>query len=546
MPRSPRLHGTIHPMLRSIRVLSLPIVGFALSLIGCSAGPASLRVAPDFEAGRVWITFTSEGENTFAVAGESCTTSDGSCRVAVPTAHLAGGWNSLPVEAARRTGMEQPLEARVFAGDAVFRRDCEVDEQGQRSDPDSLVYALSCSFPEGFSGELGGAAMTDGRGTIAAADLLAAAPAASSVEPLVTTQLPLVVRNAAGSWPRPIPVVVPAALTQLRVDGWDDPWFEETLSLQIRVEPGAEVLIDGQPVRGPAGKTRFVYDRHLKDGVNELRVEARREGRLADVYDLHIDNRYPHTPLYLDSPDISHLLRDEALAVYEPQLQIRGRTDPRALVTVGRMPIHVDSRGRFVGTVPLEEGRNDVEIIAGFSDDVTRLATAVTFQVEMNPLDQSRRVRVLADGRSEEIRVVGGEDAAPVRALSEVAADPWAALDAAVEFEMIVADQFKDSALGGCTSRIHGEACLAPTTHPVRKGFRDQLAWACPGERVPVVVELADCHEVPQDARVRVTGQVVGGLGSVMDGVTVLRPRVRADRVDELPRLLAAGRGGRR
>lgn len=472
--------------------------------------------------------FATEGKNSFTVAGASCDAPrGGTCAVEVSTADLQAGWNEISIETRRRTGEEEALSARVFVGEEAFRRTCEVTEVGG-PDPRTLVYELACTFDEGFHGVLDGAAMLNGRATIPAAEVeVDEDPAEAGVlRPLVMGRLPVVVTNrAGGEWRRPVGVVVPLPLVQLSVKGWQNPWYEDTMPLRIRAEQGASISIDGESVRPARDGASFTVDAAVKPGPNTIRIEASKAGRVPAKIDLKVRGKAPDTPLYVFEPATDHVVTDQAY------VRIRGQTSPDAKLYLANRPMDTGSDGTFDLVVPLDEGDNEVSVLAVVDPSLgvrARPPTKRTFTVVMEARAEPRQ------------RTYTEEEAAETNTAVLVALgkDPWSHVGALVEFPMVVDEMATSLVKDGCEARLEGDACTHEVERDVRVGFDLVTARACDGDLVPAVVELDHCPTLERGDRLLITGKVLGGLGGRVGQLTVERPRFRATRTAPAPWVL--------
>ncbi len=509
-------------------------VAAAASLAGCAAGPASVQTEAVSENGLVRFEFATEGKNSFTVAGASCDAPrGGTCVVEISMADLQAGWNEIPIETRRRTGEEEKLTARVFVGEDAFRRTCEVRQSGG-PDPRTLQYEIKCEFEDGFAGELFGEAMPGGLAIVKAAEVrVDENPANAGVlRPLVVGDLPIVVTNRAGGrWERPLKVVVPLPLVQLSVTGWQDPWYEDVLPLRIRAEAGAEILVDGEPVRPKRDGASFVREVKIKPGPNRIRVEARLPDRVDAVVDLSIRGKAPDTPLYIDEPAVAELTTSDHF------VRIRGRTIPEARVYLANRPADIARDGSFEFVVPLDEGDNEIEVLAVVDPGPriqARPATKRSFAVRVEGDDEQRI----------EQRQYAASDleAANAEVLADLGRDPWGHVGAKVTFPMVLRDMATSLVKGGCEARIEGDACTHEVSQEVRVGFETREAKACDGEELPAVIELDSCPDVAEGQRVIVVGKVLGGLGGRVGQFTVERPRIRASELRDAPWIVEARR----
>jgi len=507
--------------------LSCAIASFVALLAGCSAGPAEVETESAPDAGLVRFEFSTEGKNAFTVVGHSCEAEEGGgCVLEVPTAELQGGWNEIEVETRRRTGQKEALRAIFFLGDEAFARDCDVTGSSDSGDPDELTFDLECRFEEGFHGELFGELLQDGRTTVRAVDIPVEEDAGGVERPAARVGLPLfVVNRAGGRWKRPVDVVVPLQLVQLEIQGVRPVLYEQELPLRFRAEEGATVFVNGRQV-GEAGRSGRLETRvPIEAGANEVTVEARLEGRVPAVHELSIHGAWPDTPLYIDLP-----LKDE-FATQERAVVVRGTTSPQARLYLSNRPVDFAADGSFELLVPLEEGDNEVEVMAVVDPEPgvrRRPPTKRTFRIHCSPRAVGEIERYLSRVPEEEID----------QTLAGLGRDPWLHVGERVRFALVVEEAATSLVDGGCSSRVAGIACTREVTRPVRVAFERRTARACAGEELPAVVELDSCPDLSAGDRVEVVGEVLGGLGGRHGEYTVERPRIAASWIEPAPWLV--------
>ncbi len=500
------------------RVRGVLLLAVTLALGGCSAGPASVQSEAAVDAGVVRLEFSTEGKNSFTALGSvSCDAEkEGTCQVEIPVADLQPGWNEIEIDTRRRTGGDGPLVARFYVGDEAFARRCDVERLGG-PDVDSLSYELTCSFPDGFAGRLFDRELTDGKVTVPALDVpLKGLPEDAGVtRPLVVADIPLeVVNRAGGVVARPVRVVLPLPLVQLSVEGWQDPWYEPSLPLRIRAEAGSEILVDGEAVRPTRDGGSFVHTVRADPGPNKVVVEARRAGRHPARVELQFTSKAPDTPLYIDEPGGSEIVTTSS------NLTIRGSTLPEAKLYLGGRPVDLGRGGTFEVVVSLNEGDNDVDLLAVVDPGLgvrQRPATRRSFKVHVTPDPEGRE-----QAEQETFDPTGMS-----KVLGELRTDPWRHLDALVQFAFRVESASTSLAGGSCSAKLEGLACTHSVEQELRVGFDMRLARACDGEELPAVIELDACPDVEVGQRLDVIGRVKGGLGGRVGEWTVERPRIQ-------------------
>ena len=511
----------------------LLIAALLLLLAGCSAGPADVQTAPAPAAGLVRFEFTTQGKNEFTVGGHTCEArKGGGCVLEVPTAELQGGWNEVEIETRRRTGQKEKLKAVFFLGDEAFQRDCQVVESSDSGDPTELEFRLSCTFEEGFHGELFGEEMTGGQASVRAVDVpFAEGTTGGAQRPLAKVGLPLfVVNKAGGRWARPVDVILPLPLVQLAIEGVRPIWYEKVLPLRLRSEPGAQVFVDGRQVGAPGRDGVVTAEVAIDPGPNTVVVEARMPGRVPTVHALPIRGSAPDTPLYIDEP-----LQDR-FTTTEQTLVVRGQTSPDARLYLGSRPVEFNADGTFELRVPLSEGLNEVEVMAVVDPSPgvkRRPPTRRAFEVRSTPRPLLEVEQFLSAAPQDEID----------EALAGLGVDPWVFLGRRVRFAFVVEEVATALGDGGCSARVAGLACTREVSRPVRVGFETRTARACVGQDLPAVVELGSCPDLAAGDRIQVVGAVQGGLGGRYGDLTVERPRIEATWIGPLPWLVEPAPG---
>lgn len=484
-----------------------------LLLIGCSAGPASVQSSWDPEAHAVRFTFSTDGKNTFTVAGRSCEAPrGGSCTLEVPAADLPAGWNDVIVDTRRRTGMDPPLSARVFLGREAFDADCDVVDLAL----DPPAFDIACAFRDGFHGEIAGRAMEGGKARVLGSDVSLDGVDVGIHRPVVRAPLPVEVVNRVGArWIHTLPLTLPVSLVQLEVGGHYPIHYETELTLTLRTEPGAEVIVDGRRVAGAASPKGVRHTVHLELGPNRVRVEARAPGRIASVRELEVDCAYPATPLYIDAPPEAAFVTDK------PTAWFRGRTMPGAKVYVDSYLMPVAKDGAFEVPITLIEGPNEVSVLAvleGRPGQRERRVTRASYQIEYNP----------NPAREQEVFLGKTSSTDALDAAQALAGDPWDAVGRKVRFPLVVEQVGSTPRAGGCVMRLEGVGCTRQVGRDVLVNFKEVTGWACAGDEFPVVVDLDECPIVRAGDRLLITGTLQGGAGGRWHLKTVERPRVQA------------------
>ncbi len=466
----------------------------------------------------------TEGRNTFAALGVSCEAKGGaSCELTLPAHLVQAGWNSLPIQTDRRT--DAPVEGRFYVGGELFSADCEVVASSPSADPSELLFDISCSFDEGFHGELMGKPLESGRGTIAGRDCLGDVESldVDLSRPLLRGAIPLdVVNEGGGRMRRGLPVGVPAPVVQVSIDDWSSPWFEKELPLRIRAEAGSTLYVNESEVETGDG-TSVTVPIALTRGANSIVVEARRVGFASAKQTLMIEGRHPATPLLLDQEF------DGPLRTARQMLRLSGATHRKAkLYLDGRLLDH--RGGRFDTEVYLEEGKNEIQLLAVVEEGrgvSPRKLTRIDIEVHRESTLDPRLTRALR-------KMESTPDLVPLRAVAE---DPWAHLNETLRFPMRIGAIVESPSMdGSCSALIDGLACTERVSAYVMVGWEVKRSWVCVGDEVPVMVEYDRCLSSEGGDDVEVVGTVIGALGGRSRGITVDRAHIDGLQIEELPR----------
>lgn len=521
--RTPRLNSLHVGDLRT-HLANIHLTLLACVLMGCSSGLATVETEVDIDEGSIRMTIETEGRNTFTALGVSCEAKgDSSCTLTLPGRLVQAGWNTLPVQTARRT--EQPVEARFYVGGEIFAADCTVAASRLSPDPAELLFDVSCRFAEGFHGELAGKPLDNGRGAIAARDCLGDVEAldVDLSRPLLRGSVPLdVVNEGGGRMRRGLPVGVPAPVVQVSLDDWASPWFEEELPLRLRAEPGATLHVNGSQVEAGDGMSVTVPIK-LQRGENTIIVEARRPGYATAKHTLSVEGRHPDTQLLLDQDFDGPLRTDRQM------LRLSGSTNRKAKLYLNGRPLG-HRRGRFDTETYLEEGKNEIQLLAVVEPGrgvEPRKLTRIDIEVHRETTLDARLTRALKEMESTPTLVP----------LSAVAEDPWSHLDATLRFPMRIDHIVESPSMDGiCSALIGGLACTERVAGNVMVGWGVERSWVCVGDEVPVVVEYGRCLQSGEGDDVEVVGTVTGALGGRSRGITVDRPRIEGLQIEALPR----------
>lgn len=196
--------------------------------------------------------------------------------------------------------------------------------------------------------------------------------------------LPLMVRfadflgNIRGS-SRPIEVNDKTPPAPPRFDNLPDFTKESRLELSGSSESGAkvEVFVNGDKKETTAGDSgEFTFSISFKNGENELYgIATDRSGNTSTEsrhYSIIFDNKEPIL-------DITSPQNGQSFSGSEKQIEIKGKTEELASVTVNERLAIIDDEGNFTVSISLEEGTNNLEV-----KSVDRAGNETTKSISVN------------------------------------------------------------------------------------------------------------------------------------------------------------------
>ncbi len=168
----------------------------------------------------------------------------------------------------------------------------------------------------------------------------------------------------------------------------NDDWTNESLiTVAGVVPPGASLKVNGQEAVVAADGT-FQREVILREGDNFLRIEATDDVGNVATQELILHRKTTPPPLQLNTEDNATFQQSE--------VQIIGKTEPGALVTVGGQVVAVSSLGEFQTTVNLQNGENLIEVVSqDQAGNVTRLQRRLNFEITPPESELSRVARNL-------------------------------------------------------------------------------------------------------------------------------------------------------
>ena len=168
----------------------------------------------------------------------------------------------------------------------------------------------------------------------------------------------------------------------------NDEWTNESLiTVAGAVPAGASLKVNGQEAT-VAEDGQFEREVILQEGDNILRIEA-----IDDVGNVATQEIILHRKT---SPPVLDLNVEDDATFQQAEVQIIGKTEPGAIVTVGGQVIPISSLGEFQTTVNLLEGINLLEVVSqDQAGNVTRQQRRLNFAVNAPETELARVARNL-------------------------------------------------------------------------------------------------------------------------------------------------------
>lgn len=168
----------------------------------------------------------------------------------------------------------------------------------------------------------------------------------------------------------------------------NDTWTNENLITVVGVVPsGAKLKVNGQEATVAEDGT-FQREIILQDGDNILRVEA-----IDDVGNAATQEIILHRKT--TAPLLEVNVEDNAV-FQQAEVQIIGRTEPGAILTVGGQLVNISSLGEFQTTVNLQNGENLLEVVAqDQAGNTSQLQRRLSFQITPPESELARVARNL-------------------------------------------------------------------------------------------------------------------------------------------------------
>ncbi|MDX1523291.1 MAG: FlgD immunoglobulin-like domain containing protein, partial [Anaerolineae bacterium] len=168
----------------------------------------------------------------------------------------------------------------------------------------------------------------------------------------------------------------------------NDEWTNESLvTMSGTVPAGATLKINGQEAAVAADGV-FEHEVILQEGDNILRVEAIDDvGNVAtQEIIIHRKTTPPHLEVDLE----------DGVTYQQSEVQINGKTEPGALVSIGGQAVTVSSLGEFQSTVNLQEGENLLTVAAqDQAGNVTQLQRSLNYSITPPETELARVARNL-------------------------------------------------------------------------------------------------------------------------------------------------------
>ena len=211
-----------------------------------------------------------------------------------------------------------------------------------------------------------------------------------------------------------------------RATGTVPPDGEYAYRLVARTDIGNHVELDGKALEVDA-TGRIEAQLNLKFGQNVFVLSARNAKgfvRYANVQVSVKRNKHGVPIAAMDPiPKLVLQLPPKGVAMRNPNLVVRGYTDPGNAVTINRQPVEVDENGQFITTIPLRFGMNSIVAIVSDQDGH---AGRITRDIEYT--GNGLFVMALADGKVSQITREGNLQAAGANSVDEIKTEGRVAL----------------------------------------------------------------------------------------------------------------------
>lgn len=168
----------------------------------------------------------------------------------------------------------------------------------------------------------------------------------------------------------------------------NDEWTNESLITVTGVVPAGTSLKVNSQEAIVAEDGSFEREIILQEGDNILRIEA-----TDDVGNVATQELILHRKT---TPPALELNVEDKATFQQAEVQIIGKTEPGAIVTVGGQVIAVSSLGEFQTTVNLQEGQNLLEVVAqDQAGNVTQVERRLNFEITPPESELARVARNL-------------------------------------------------------------------------------------------------------------------------------------------------------
>lgn len=129
--------------------------------------------------------------------------------------------------------------------------------------------------------------------------------------------------------------------------------YKDTIDLYINDEQVETIKVEKD-------NTFIFEDVSLKEGINEIKVQAERDRQKSPFSDiLNITYKSKEPTLEVSSPS-----DNQSFSKDEKSIEVKGKTDPGSKVTVNDFWAIVDANGNFSYTLNLKDGENKIKIIS--------------------------------------------------------------------------------------------------------------------------------------------------------------------------------------
>lgn len=162
---------------------------------------------------------------------------------------------------------------------------------------------------------------------------------------------------AGGTSKASVSIIIDLSLPEIKIESPQNGSWMNKINIHINgsTEPGSFVKINGVEVDENDGKFSMLW--RLAEGKNDILIEATdlAGNHNSMILTIYLDITLPY--LTIQSP------RDGTIT-NKDKIDVIGITEPGATVTINGIEANVNNDGKFTGTISLQEGENNIKVIA--------------------------------------------------------------------------------------------------------------------------------------------------------------------------------------